>query len=417
MTRPIIPAGSRAVAGTTGIIPARSLRPSLPQRLLAALVAAVPPLLLLFWAAPAAWSQPSGVRADAWALADLRSGEVLAGHDAGERLPIASTTKIMLALVVLREGDLDREVVVSQGAAAYAAPPYSNVGLRAGDVLSVRELLMASLIASGDDAAYALAEALGGGSVERFVEKMNREARRLGLEDTHFQNPVGLDGKRHRSSARDLIRMSRAAMGYPLFREIVATEYATITTQDREIPLTNTNQLLFTYPPATGIKTGTTPAAGPCLVASAAAGDESYVAVVLDAAADRFAASVRLLEYGFSAYDRRELVRRGERYASVEVPYRRGERVPLLAGESVGGLLGPTSRVRREVEVMEELPDAARRGDRLGRIVVWVDGERVGSAPLVAGRSYDEASLWERLWYTVEGFFSDRPRAGGEEGG
>ncbi|BBL79655.1 serine-type D-Ala-D-Ala carboxypeptidase [Rubrobacter xylanophilus] len=389
----------------------------LPKHLLVALVAAVTPLLSQLWAAPAAWAQPSGVRAEAWALADLRSGEVLAAHDAGERLPMASTTKIMLALVALREGDLDREVVVSPEAAAYAAPPYSNVGLRAGDVLSVRELLMASLISSGDDAAYALAEALGEGSVERFVEEMNRVARRLGLEDTRFRNPVGLDDGGHRSSARDLVVMSRAAMQYPLFREIVATEYAVISTQDREIPLANTNELLFTYPPATGIKTGTTPEAGPCLVASAASGDESYVAVVLDARADRFAASVELLEYGFSAYDRRELVRRGERYASVEVPYRRGERVPLVAGESVEGLLGPGSEVRREVEVDDELPGAARRGDRLGRIVVWVDGERAGSAPLVAARGYEEASLWEKLWYTVEGFFSDQPQAGGEEGG
>lgn len=374
-----------------------------PRRLLAAAL----PLVLLAWAGPAALAQPSGVAADAWALADLRSGELLASHDAGERLPMASTTKIMLALVALREGGLDREVAVSPRAAAYAAPPYSNVGLRAGDVLSLRELLMASLISSGDDAAYALAEALGGGSVERLVEKMNREARRLGLEDTHFQNPVGLDGRRHRSSARDLVRMSREAMQYPLFREIVATRYAVISTPDREIPLTNTNELLFTYPPATGIKTGTTPAAGPCLVASAASGDESYVAVVLDARADRFAASLRLLEYGFSAYDRRELVRRGERYASVEVPYRRGERVPLVAGESLSALLGPGDRVRREVEVPDEPPGSARRGERLGRVVVWVGGERAGSVPLVAARGYEEASLWEKLWYTVEGFFSE----------
>jgi serine-type D-Ala-D-Ala carboxypeptidase (penicillin-binding protein 5/6) len=130
---------------------------------------------------------------------------------------------------------------------------------------------------------------------------MNGEANALGLEDTHFENPVGLDASGQYSSGRDLAEMTRLAMRYPVFREIVATDYATITTQDREIPLTTTNDLLFIYPLATGVKTGTTPAAGPSLVASAAAENESYLSVVLDAREDRFAASIRALEHGFAA--------------------------------------------------------------------------------------------------------------------
>ncbi len=130
---------------------------------------------------------------------------------------------------------------------------------------------------------------------------MNGEANALGLEDTHFENPVGLDASGQYSSGRDLAEMTRLAMRYPVFREIVATNYATITTQDREIPLTTTNDLLFIYPLATGVKTGTTPAAGPSLVASAAAENESYLSVVLDAREDRFAASIRALEHGFAA--------------------------------------------------------------------------------------------------------------------
>jgi D-alanyl-D-alanine carboxypeptidase (penicillin-binding protein 5/6) len=130
---------------------------------------------------------------------------------------------------------------------------------------------------------------------------MNGEANALGLEDTHFENPVGLDASGQYSSGRDLAEMTRLAMRYPVFREIVATDYATITTQDREIPLTTTNDLLFIYPLATGVKRGTTPAAGPSLVASAAAENESYLSVVLDAREDRFAASIRALEHGFAA--------------------------------------------------------------------------------------------------------------------
>ena len=350
-----------------------------------------------------------GVGARAWALTDLRSGDYLAGEGASNELPIASTTKIMAALVVLEEADLQEEVEVSKNAAAYATPPYSNVGLMPGDTLSVRELLMAALISSGDDAAYALAEHVGGdgggAGVDRFVEEMNERARALGLRHTHFENPVGFDAKDHYSSARDLARMSRVAMQNPEFGRIVATEYATIHTPYRKIPLTSTNELLFAYRPATGIKTGTTPEAGESLVSSASQGDESYVCVILDSREDRFGASMRALRYGFAAFDRKDLVVEGRRYASVDVPYRRNETVELVAEGSVDGLVDAGPDVEREVDLAEDLPDAARAGARLGEVVVKVDGKKVGETSLVAKKGYEEASLGQRVWYTVGGIF------------
>jgi D-alanyl-D-alanine carboxypeptidase (penicillin-binding protein 5/6) len=377
-------------------------------KLLAALA-----LILQCVAAPCALAQEAGpgVAAQAWALTDAESGEYLAGENASERLPMGSTDKIMVALVALKQveaGDasLADEVTVSEDAAAFATPLYSNVGLFAGDTLSVRELLAATLIPSGNDAAYALAEHLGGGSVDAFVEMMNREAGELGLQDTRFKNPMGLDDRGQYSSARDLAAMARAASAYPEFREIIATDYATITTQDREIELVSTNELLFTYPPATGVKTGTTPRAGESLVASAASKDESYVAVILDAKEDRFAASIRTLEHGFAAYDRTNLVIEGEQYARADVPYRRGKTVGLVAKWSVEGLVDGSPEVERETKVFEELPSSAKRGTTLGEVVVKVDGERVGESPLVASRSYGGASLWERVWYTVGGIFA-----------
>jgi D-alanyl-D-alanine carboxypeptidase (penicillin-binding protein 5/6) len=273
--------------------------------------------------------------------------------------------------------------------------------LFAGDTLSVRELLAATLIPSGNDAAYALAEHMGGGGVDAFVGMMNEEAEVLGLEDTRFQNPTGLDDRGQYSSARDLAAMAQAASAYPEFREIVATDYATITTQDRKIELVSTNELLLTYPPATGVKTGTTPRAGESLVASATAQDESFVSVILDAREDRFAASIRALEHGFTAYDRTNLVIEGERYARADVPYRRGETVGLVAKWNVEGLIDKSPEVQRETKVFEELPGSAKRGTTLGEVVVRVDGERVGESPLVASRGYDGASLWERVWFAA----------------
>jgi serine-type D-Ala-D-Ala carboxypeptidase (penicillin-binding protein 5/6) len=342
------------------------------------------------------------VSARAWAVTDLETGEYLAGSGASEPLPMASTTKIMGALVAL-ETDLDEEVTVSEEAAAFAVPAYSNVGLLPGDRLSARELLMASMISSGDDAAYALAEHVGDGSVERFVGMMNERAERMGLEETSFENPVGFDARDHHTSAKDLATMTRVAMQNPEFREMVSTRYATIATPYREIPLTNTNELLFAYPSATGVKTGTTPAAGESLVSSAASGDEGYAFVILDAGEDRFAASVRAFEHAFAAYDRAALVAKGEKYAGADVPYRREESVDLVAARDVAGLVDSSPEVEREVTVIKDPPDAARAGTRLGEVVVRVDGRVVGESPLVARRGYEEASLWERVWYTVGG--------------
>jgi D-alanyl-D-alanine carboxypeptidase len=348
------------------------------------------------------------VAARAWAVTDLRSGEYLAGEGASRELPVASTTKIMAALVVLEKADLDEEVEVSKNAAAYATPAYSNVGLLPGDTLSVRELLMAALISSGDDAAYALAEHVGGGGkagVGRFVEEMNERARTSGLKHTHFENPVGFDARGHYSSARDLARTARLAMQNPEFREIVSTEYATIDTAYREIPLASTNELLVAYRPATGIKTGTTPDAGENLVSSASRGDESYVCVVLGAREDRFAASERVLRYGFAAHDRKNLVVEGERYAGIDVPYRREETVDLVAEERVDGLVDASPDVERDVDLVDDLPDSARAGTRLGEVVVKVDGKKVGESRLLAKKGYEKASLGQRVWYTVEGIF------------
>ena len=225
------------------------------------------------------------------------------------------------------------------------------------------------------------------------------------MKDTHFENPVGFDAKGHYSSARDLARTARLAMQNPEFRKIVSTQYATIRTPYRKIPLASTNELLFSYGPATGVKTGTTPGAGESLVSSASLGNESYVCVVLDAREDRFRASKRALRYAFTAYDRENLVVEGRRYANFDVPYRRGESVDLVARSSVDGLVDADPEVDREVHLVGDPPDAARAGTRLGEVVVRVDGRKVGETELVAKKGYEEASLGQRVWYTVGGIF------------
>lgn len=346
------------------------------------------------------------VDAHAWVLTDALSGAYLEGRNPDIRLPMASTAKIMSALVTLESGvNLDSVVTVSPEAAAFAQPIYSNAGLRAGDRLTVRELLMAALIPSGDDAVYALAEYVGGGDVDRFVSRMNARAGSLGLKNTHFTNPTGLDDPQQYSSAHDLAVMARTALVYPEFRRIVRTVSTTITTQDREIPLHNTNELLLTDPSVTGVKTGTTPGSGPTLVASAADEDEAYIAVVMDAGEDRFTAARSILNYAFTQYEHYTLIRRGTVYATVHPPYRRDTVVQLTAGRDIVRLLSVNVGVDYKVTVQNPLPDSVQKGQQIGEVKVTGDGRNLGSSPLLATEGYTEASVWDKLWYTVQGLW------------
>jgi D-alanyl-D-alanine carboxypeptidase (penicillin-binding protein 5/6) len=362
-----------------------------------------------------AWAQeaPPGapkLNAGSWTLIDADTGLYLAGKDPNKRVPIASTTKLMVALVALDEGvDLDEQVTVSEDAAAYAGSIYSNIGLYPYDRVSVRDLLKAALIPSGTDAVYALTEHLGDGSVDEFVAKMNDKAKELGLKNTHFEDPAGIDADGTYSSAADLAKIAREAMKYPEVREIVSEPEATISTQDREIDVVNTNLLIvpnsgYDYGPATGAKTGTSPQAGPCLVASAKSGDESYIAVVLDAASDlqRYQAARTALEYGFGEYERDPLVKRGDPYAELKLPYRRGETVNLIADRNVSALAGPGLEVERRA-TNEEVPPSAKTGTKLGTVAVSVEGRSVGSSPLVVQKGYEAASVWQKVTYWAGG--------------
>jgi serine-type D-Ala-D-Ala carboxypeptidase (penicillin-binding protein 5/6) len=383
----------------------------------AAVLIALSILLILAPAPHRAAAQENGappgapkLDAGSWALIDADTGLYLAGKDPDKQVPIASTTKIMVAIVALDEGvGLDEKVTVSEDAAAYAGSIYSNVGLYPYDQVSVEDLLTAALVPSGTDAVYALTEHLGDGSVDEFVGKMNDKAKEMGLKNTHYENPAGIDDPENYSSAGDLAKMTREAMKYPEFRKIVAEPEATISTQDRQIQIVNTNLLVvpnsgYAYGPATGVKTGTSPQAGACLVASAQSGDESYIAVVLDAAGDfeRFDAARTALEYGFGKFENEPLVEQGDDFANLELPYRRDETVKLVAAKNVTALAGPGLKVARQA-THKEAPPSAKKGQQLGTVKVSVEGRNAGSSPLIVQQGYEAASLWQKTTYLAGG--------------
>jgi D-alanyl-D-alanine carboxypeptidase (penicillin-binding protein 5/6) len=252
---------------------------------------------------PPAPDQPE-LGAEAWIVVDAASGDVLAAHNADQERPMASVTKLMTALVVRRYADLDERVRISEEAAEIGE---AEVGLVAGEVWSVRDLLGAALIRSGNDAAYALAEHVGG-SIDRFAELMNDMADELGLEHSHFVNPHGLDTDGHYTSARDLTIIARAVLKDDVLAQLTRTRFIRFKpapTGEERISH-NTNLLLGHYPGVVGMKTGYTGEAGRVLVSVLDAEGQEFIAVVMGSE-DHFADTSALLDYitaRFSVLDR-----------------------------------------------------------------------------------------------------------------
>lgn len=223
-------------------------------------------------------------------------GKTVWAHRPERRLPPASLTKIMTALLVLERDEPERVVTVSRGAAAESG---TRIGLRRGDRVSVRDLLAATLIHSANDACRALADHAGGDR-ERFIGLMNAKARELGLGDTHFNDPCGHDQPRHYSSARDLALLAEAALGKRIFADLVSLQQLEIRSVDgkRRFQLRNKNELLGRYPGAAGVKTGYTPGAGRCVIALAQRG-ETRVLLVMLRSRDRWRHATAMLDRAF----------------------------------------------------------------------------------------------------------------------
>ncbi|MCC6179980.1 MAG: D-alanyl-D-alanine carboxypeptidase [Chloroflexi bacterium] len=243
----------------------------------------------------ASWPQP--VSAEAAVVVDGDSGAVLFGKNPHERLPMASLTKIMTAIVAVEKGNPRDEVHVTIDSAKLARETESTVmGLMPGDVVSLETLLYGLMLPSGNDAAIEIARHIGG-SEQQFAELMNAKAREIGLQDSQFKNPHGLDTTGHYSSAYDLAVMARYGMQYPLFQSLAATRHW----QAEGYNLWNLNKLLGVYPGADGVKVGFTDNAGPCLVASATRNGHRVFTVVLHSM-NATAEDRALLDYAFDGF-------------------------------------------------------------------------------------------------------------------
>lgn len=366
----------------------------------AGLLAVLLALALLFapvvFAAPA--DGPEGLEAKAWIVVDAGDGAVLASHAAEERLPIASTTKLMTAYVAMK--DLGPQKVVR---AAPYEPIYgeSLLGLRTGERVSVHDLIYGLMLVSGNDAAHTLAVAAAGSEAE-FVGQMNRYAAALGLANTHYANSIGLDQRGNYSTAADLSTLARRLLRIPAFARIVDTRSALLRSMRPPRRIENSNHLLEMAPWVTGVKTGHTFDAGYVLVASGERDGVSLVSATIGAPTEeaRFLENLELLEYGFSQYRRRHPIRAGQGLAEPEIRYSGGQ-LPLRAERSLQVGVRRGQRLDLRVRAPEEVEGPVRRGARLGTATVFVGGRRVGAVGLRAGRAVPEASLFDRVRATV----------------
>lgn len=340
------------------------------------------------------------VSAASMALFDPVEGVFLAEIDADTRRPMASTTKIMTALLVLELLPLDQIVTVPSAAVGIEG---SSIYLFAGEQITVRTLLYALLLASANDAAAALALHTAG-SIESFAEQMNRRASELGLTDTHFVNPHGLHDPAHYTTARDLARLTAAALENPTFAEIVSTTRysAPQNGTDATRLFLNHNRLLRSLEGAIGVKTGFTKSSGRCLVSAAKRDGLTLIAVTLNDPNDWRDHSA-LLDWGFSQY-----VALSPLTPPVSLPVVGGSagEVSLTPRASFSRTLPAThGEVTCTVETPRFLFAGFDAGEVKGRAVYYMDGEVLGEVELVTTTAVPIEKPTERLWDRIKRIF------------
>ena len=361
----------------------------------AALLATVLLPLALPAATAAAQDGAPDVQAPAAIAVEASTGDVIFERNADAERPIASTTKLMTALLALENIALDDVLT----APAYeAGPAESVIGLREGERMTARDLLRALLLASANDAAEALAVGLSG-STDEFVDEMNRRAEQLGLEDTSYANPIGLDEEGNHSTARDLVTLATVLRRKPFFRETVDLPRAVLRSGSRRRTIQNRNTLVRNVPVVDGVKTGRTLQAGYVLVGSASRDGVTVMSAVLGepTEAARNADTLALLRHGLSRYERRTVLEEGRRLGEADLDFR-DERVDLVAAETVERVMRRGERARvRVTGAPQELEGPLPAGAEVGTVEVRVRGKVVERVPLVTAVAVPEASIGDRV--------------------
>lgn len=333
-------------------------------------------------------------------LLEAESGNIVYSKDAYTRASMASTTKIMTGLLAIEYGDMDKVVTVPKEAVGIEG---SSIYLKEGEKLSLSDLVYALMLESANDAAVAIAITVGG-SVEQFVNMMNIKAKQLGLDDTHFTNPHGLDNKEHYTSAYDLARLAKYAMDNPVFEEITSTKKKVIPLDnDGSRVLINHNKLLRMYDGTIGVKTGYTSKSGRCLVSCAEREGVRLICATIDAPND-WNDHKNILDIGFSEYEHIVLAEAGDYTLSLNcINSKDGDLLCTnYEGLSLTVKRDQKNNIRAVTEYGRLLSAPIKQGERVGQIVFYMNNEKIGVCPLYALESVREIkyrkSFLERIF-------------------
>jgi D-alanyl-D-alanine carboxypeptidase (penicillin-binding protein 5/6) len=346
-------------------------------------------------AASARVKRPSLSTASAAIVVDGRSGDILLSKHADARRPIASTTKLMTALLTLESGKLNRTFT----APAYNANPIeSKINLRRGERMKVHDLLTGLLLESANDAAVDLAVGVAG-SKQLFVAKMNQRARQLGLRNTHYANPIGLDAPGNYSSARDLSTLARKLMTNKRFAAIVDRPRATLRSGDHVRNIHNRNLLIGRYKFVDGVKTGHTSTAHYVLVGAAHGNGSKVVSVVLGEPSEgaRDADTLALLRWGIDQYKRVTVLHPGRTVARLPVAHFDNLKIRLTTRRPATFTLRRGERLTTRVHAPKQLEGPIPAGRRVGSVDVLYLGHKVKTLGLVTTRAVPEAGLVKRV--------------------
>jgi D-alanyl-D-alanine carboxypeptidase (penicillin-binding protein 5/6) len=352
-------------------------------------------ILLIGPVSSAAASAGPKLDAKAWILIDPRDDSVLASKSANKRLPIASTTKLMTAYLALK--NLKPSQMIPAPSYHPSASAEITLGLRPGERMRVRDLLYGLLLPSASDAAETLAVGVAG-SVPAFVQRMNQAAQQLGLTDTSYANPIGLDDPDNYSSAHDLVTLASILLKNKLFARIVDTPAATLHSGDHARTVTSRDTLLNEVPWINGVKTGHTLGAGYVLVGSGTQDSTTLISAVLGTPSEaaRDADTLKLLQYGFSLFHPVQPVHQGEELADPKLNYR-SDHLSLVAQRALPVNVRQGQRVTTHVTAPDEISGAVEEGQVLGHVTVSVDGRVAAGSPLVAAHAVGAATTFDKV--------------------
>ena len=312
---------------------------------------------------------------------EASGGEIFYAKNIDQRLPMASTTKIMTAIVALEVGDMADRVVIDKRAVGIEG---SSIYLYEGEILTLGELLYATLLSSANDAATAVAIHIGG-DVDTFVDMMNNKAIELGLRDTHFENPHGLDNDTHYTTARELGIIAMYAMKNPAFREIVSTYKETIPMRCGEGVrlLINHNKLLRNYDGAIGIKTGYTKKSGRCLVSASSRDGVELICVTLSAPSD-WQDHESILDLGHSIYEGKTLASATDTIISLPVTGGVVNEISLSLADDVCATVRKNVEIKTVIEAPRFLYAPVKNNEVVGNIIFIQDDRIIATSPLIA---------------------------------